>query len=163
MPTAANVAKMRAGFAELNPEGAPYFERGHPDMRHDYEHRRAHFEREREALEPLRRPFALTPRHAWGDVWSFPIVRGDDRHPCEKPLGMLRQIVEVSSRPGDLVLDPFGGSFALAEVCKRLGRRYIGTDLDEGWVEHGRRRLAELAPELPLGELDQVPEQSGLF
>jgi DNA modification methylase len=64
--------------------------------------------------------------------------------------------VEASTRPGDLVLDPFVGSGTTAAVCKKLGRRCLGIDIDEGYVEIARDRLAEIETgcwlEEPTGE-----------
>jgi adenine-specific DNA-methyltransferase len=59
--------------------------------------------------------------------WKY---SGNTRHPTEKPLMTMMLLVEAFSNPGDLVLDPFVGSGTTAVAAKRLGRRYIGIDLE---------------------------------
>ena len=61
-------------------------------------------------------------------------------HPTQKPVALMRHLVERWTRPGDLVLDPYMGSGPIAQACLELGRRYIGVEIDEGYcritVEH---------------------------
>jgi len=82
------------------------------------------------------------------DVWDeFPRVCGTFReragfHGCQMPEALLMRIVLASSNPGDIVLDPFVGSGTTAVVAKRLGRRYVGIDISETYVERARQRLA---------------------
>lgn len=69
------------------------------------------------------------------------------KHPTQKPEKLLERIVIASTRPGDLVLDPFIGSGTTAVVCARLKRRCIGFEIDGAYLEIARRRLAdEVAP-----------------
>lgn len=72
------------------------------------------------------------------------------KHPTQKPEKLLERIVIASTRPGDLVLDPFIGSGTTAVVCARLKRRCIGFEIDGAYLEIARRRLAdEVAPAQP--------------
>ncbi|MFN3264362.1 MAG: DNA-methyltransferase, partial [Aquificaceae bacterium] len=64
------------------------------------------------------------------DVWTFPRVCGTfkervGRHPCQMPEALLERVILASSNPGDIVLDPFGGTGTTAVVAKRLGRNFI--------------------------------------
>ena len=81
-----------------------------------------------------------------GNVWDFPRVRFRmdeyENHPTQKPLSLLERIVRASSNPGDLVLDPFSGSFSTGEACRRLGRRFIGFEINHDYVKIGLRRLS---------------------
>ena len=56
-------------------------------------------------------------------------------HSHEKPIDLLVKMVEHSSNEGDLVLDPFAGSGSTCKACEKLGRRWIGVELDEKWVK----------------------------
>lgn len=79
-----------------------------------------------------------------GNVWDFSRVRfkmGEyENHPTQKPEALLERIVKASSNPGDVVLDPFSGSFTTSAVAARLGRVGIGVDLNEEYYEIGLRR-----------------------
>lgn len=66
-------------------------------------------------------------------------------HPWQKPLAEVEHLVQAFSSPGDLVVDPFGGSFTTAVACKRQGRRCISCDIDPGCVVTGQRRTMEIA------------------
>ena len=91
-----------------------------------------------------------------GNVWSFPRVRYRmeeyEEHPSQKPEALLERIIKASSNPGDLVLDPFSGTFTTCAVAKRLGRRSIGIEQEREYFKIGVRRLG-LGDELDGEEL----------
>lgn len=68
-------------------------------------------------------------------------------YPTEKPVGLLRTLIEQSSSPGDLVIDPFNGSGSCGEASLRAGRLYAGADVAEGALNVSRQRLQRLGPE----------------
>jgi len=80
------------------------------------------------------------------DVWWCTIVGTSSRektgYPTQKPLGILKRIVQASSRPGDLVLDFFAGSGTTGAACLALGRRFILIDNNEQALEVMARRFA---------------------
>lgn len=80
-----------------------------------------------------------------GNVWEFPRVRYRmkeyETHPTQKPEALLERIIYASSNPGDLVLDPFAGTFTASFVAKKLGRRSIGVEIEEEYIKIGLRRL----------------------
>ncbi len=90
------------------------------------------------------------------DTWYVARVCGTFKerinHPCQMPEAVLERIIRVSSNPGDLVLDPFAGSGTTLAVAKRLGRRYLGTELSEKYAEQVRRRLEGVTPEMDFSE-----------
>ena len=79
-----------------------------------------------------------------GNVWDFSRVRFKmeeyENHPTQKPEMLLERIIKASSNEGDIVLDPFSGSFTTSAVAVRLGRNAIGIDLNEEYFEIGVRR-----------------------
>ena len=81
-----------------------------------------------------------------GNVWNIPRVRYRmdeyESHPTQKPTALLDRIVRASSNPGDLVLDPFSGTFTTSSVAQMLGRDSIGIEAEEEYVKIGLRRLA---------------------
>jgi len=62
-------------------------------------------------------------------------------HPTQKPLAILKKLISVSSKEGDLVLDPFMGIGSTAVACKELNRNYIGCELNPKYVECAKKRL----------------------
>jgi adenine-specific DNA-methyltransferase len=78
-------------------------------------------------------------------VWEFARVRYRmneyENHPTQKPIALLERIIKASSNKGDLVLDPFSGTFTTCFVAKELGRNSIGIELQDEYVKIGLRRL----------------------
>ena len=79
-----------------------------------------------------------------GNVWEFSRVRFKmdeyENHPTQKPESLLERIIKASSNQGDVVLDPFSGSFTTSAVAVRLGRVAVGIDLNKEYFEIGLRR-----------------------
>jgi len=80
-----------------------------------------------------------------GNVWSHPTVRGGDRpdHPTPKPLPLMTQLIELFTDPGDLIVDPFGGSGTTARAAKDLGRRCVLIEASEKHCETAARRMRQ--------------------
>lgn len=80
-----------------------------------------------------------------GNVWEFARVRYRmdeyENHPTQKPIALLERIIKASSNEGDLIMDPFSGSFTTCFVAKELGRNSIGIELQDEYVKIGLRRL----------------------
>lgn len=80
-----------------------------------------------------------------GNVWDFARVRYRmpeyENHPTQKPIALLERIIKASSNEGDVVLDPFSGTFTTSFVAKSLKRCSIGIELQEEYVKIGLRRL----------------------
>ncbi len=77
------------------------------------------------------------------------------KHPTQKPLALLDRIIRASSRPGDLVLDPFNGSGTTGIAAALLGRRYIGSDLEQKYLRLTLKRYQNLDDEPDLKELQE--------
>ncbi|MDZ4779065.1 MAG: DNA methyltransferase [Planctomycetia bacterium] len=80
------------------------------------------------------------------DTWYFPRVAGTFKeragfHGCQMPEQLLGRIIRISSNPGDLVLDPFGGSGTTLVVAKKLGRQHKGFELSKDYAAKIRERL----------------------
>lgn len=80
-----------------------------------------------------------------GNVWEIPRVRYRmdeyENHPTQKPTALLERIIKASSNLGDIVLDPFSGTFTASYVAKKLNRKSIGIETQEEYVKIGLRRL----------------------
>lgn len=90
-------------------------------------------------------PTRYSPDKVPGNAWYIPRVRYRmpefEDHPSQKPEALLERIIRASSNPGDVVLDPFAGTFTTSAVAQRLGRRSIGIERAEEYVGVGLRRL----------------------
>jgi site-specific DNA-methyltransferase (adenine-specific) len=79
-----------------------------------------------------------------GNVWTFNRVRYKmdeyENHPTQKPEALLERIILASSNRGEIVLDPFSGSFTTSAVAVRLGRNAIGIDNNPDYYKIGLRR-----------------------
>ena len=80
-----------------------------------------------------------------GNVWNIPRVRYRmeeyENHPTQKPEKLLERIIKASSNPGDVVFDPFAGSFTTGAVARKLGRKSISIDIEPEFYKIGLRRL----------------------
>ena len=135
----------------LNQASGDYLAREYEDLRREYEDLRREYEDLRREYEDLRRPFTPATRALANDIWDFAPVRPyPGKHPCEKPAPLLRHMIETSTRPGALVLDPFAGSGSTLEVAAATGRRAIGIEKSEEYCEKIARRLSTRTEQLAL-------------
>ena len=89
--------------------------------------------------------------NVWDNVMSFqqqPTSAENCGYPTQKPESLLERIIEASSNPGDIVFDCFMGSGTTAAVAMRLGRRFIGADINLGAIQATTKRLLSVAKEL---------------
>jgi modification methylase len=87
--------------------------------------------------------------------WTIPLCTGEERlkggngkklHPTQKPEALLARVILSSSRPGDLVLDPFSGTGTTGATAKRLGRQFIGIERDPAYAAAAEARISEVEP-----------------
>lgn len=82
------------------------------------------------------------------DVWKLPSVglweKRCGKHPTQKPLRLLYRIILASTRQGDTILDPFAGSFTTGIAANLLGRKFIGIDQSQEYLNYGIRRRKEI-------------------
>lgn len=115
------------------------------------EYLRREYEDLRREYEDLRRPFFLSKDRPTTDLWTYePVMPDGHKHPTAKPLQMLLDIIATSSRPGDLVADPFLGGGTTAIAVRNLGRCFVGGDVQEHWCKATVARLKEAAGEMHL-------------
>ena len=77
-----------------------------------------------------------------GDYGIRKIIPRKDQHPTQKPVELAAHFIRLHTKEGDLVLDPFCGVGSTCVAAAQLGRRYIGLDVEQRWVDIARRRLA---------------------
>lgn len=96
--------------------------------------------------------FRITyPSNFWDDIsipfWSMP---ENTDHPTQKPEKLMAKLILASSKPGDIVFDPFAGSGTTCVVAKKLKRHYLGIEIDHDYCLWGAKRLqnAEATPHI---------------
>jgi modification methylase len=87
--------------------------------------------------------------------WLIPLCGGPERlrdaagrkaHPTQKPEALLHRVILATTRPGDVVLDPFFGTGTTGAVARRLGRRFVGIERESAYVAAARSRIAKVIP-----------------
>lgn len=93
-----------------------------------------------------------------GDVWKFSHVHycnpNRQKHPTQKPEGLIERMVLASSNEGDMVLDPFSGSGTTLRVCQQLNRNCMGFELNPDYVQMTKERLNK-----PFTGFDSIDER----
>ena len=87
--------------------------------------------------------------------WTLALCTGEERikgadgqkaHPTQKPEALLHRVILASSKPGDLIVDPFFGTGTTGAAAKRLGRRFIGIEREPDYVAVAKTRIAQVDP-----------------
>ncbi|MBN9360456.1 MULTISPECIES: site-specific DNA-methyltransferase [unclassified Devosia] len=87
--------------------------------------------------------------------WLFPICTGAERlkddddeklHPTQKPEALLYRVISATTKPGDVVLDPFFGTGTTGAVAKKLGRHFIGIEREDTYIAGALKRIASIRP-----------------
>jgi site-specific DNA-methyltransferase (adenine-specific) len=89
-------------------------------------------------------------------VWSIPLSKFPDAHFAVFPEKLVDTCVLASTKRGDSVLDPFCGSGTTLVVARRLGRHFVGIDVNKDYCEMALRRLNEVQQQLPLDRHDSA-------
>ena len=94
--------------------------------------------------------------------WTFPLCTGEERlkdengvkaHPTQKPEALLHRVILASTKPGDIILDPFFGTGTTGAAARRLGRRYVGIEREENYARLAADRISKVIPIAP-GDLE---------
>ena len=107
-------------------------------------------------------PFGPIVSDVWTDLHRIKHNKRRDKHPCQLPIHLLERIILMSTDEGDIVLDPFLGTGTTAVAAKRLGRNFIGIELDPDYVQIAQAHLDDVVPKSKIGDswvslyLDQV-------
>lgn len=98
-------------------------------------------------------PFGPLVSDVWTDIHRIKHNKYRDKHPCQLPIHLLERIILMTTDEGEIVLDPFMGTGTTAIAAKRLGRKYIGFDIDEKYVKITKEHLSQEEPNSKLGDV----------
>lgn len=133
LPNEADYMKLQALFAQVAAEKHQRgeLEKPHHQLVSTYAELNRQYASLLDEYKSLRRHFSVSALVPYTDVWTHkPVQFYPGKHPCEKPADMLKQIIEASSHPGDLVADFFMGSGSTVKAALSLGRRAVGVELE---------------------------------
>ena len=91
-------------------------------------------------------PFGSLLSDVWTDIHRIKHNKYRDEHPCQLPIHLLERLILMSTDENNIVLDPFMGTGTTAVAAKRLGRNYIGFELDESYAEATEKKLEITQP-----------------
>lgn len=134
LPTRENYERLRNLFNGDRPN-SEYLCRDYEELRKDYEELRRDY-------EELRRPFNLPERST--DVLQFPQDSGASKrygHATVKGEAITSYLIQVTTRPGALVVVPFAGSGTECAMAAKLGRRFVGYEIDPKYAETSNKRV----------------------
>jgi site-specific DNA-methyltransferase (adenine-specific) len=91
-------------------------------------------------------PYGTLMTDVWTDIHRIRHIKRRDEHPCQLPIPLLERLILMSTEEGDLVLDPFLGTGTTGIAAKKLGRRFVGIDIDDKYVEISRKKIDLASP-----------------
>ena len=97
-------------------------------------------------------PFGPLLSDIWTDIHRIRHKSQRDTHPCQLPIHLLERIILMSSEPDDVILDPFIGTGTTAIAAKRLGRNYIGIEMDKDYVKIAKKKIKIATPTAKIGD-----------
>lgn len=103
--------------------------------------------------KPLLHPFGSLVSDVWTDIHRIKHNKYRDEHPCQLPIHLLERIILLSTDEGDVILDPFAGTGTTLIAAKRLGRNYIGFDIDKKYAEIAQIKLNEEGANSKIGSI----------
>ena len=103
--------------------------------------------------KPGLHPFGPLVSDVWTDIHRIKHNKYRDEHPCQLPIHLLERVILMTTDEGDVVLDPFVGTGTTAIAAKRLGRKYIGFDIDAKYTKITENKLAQESEDSKLGSV----------
>ncbi|MFH1527668.1 MAG: DNA methyltransferase [Bacteroidota bacterium] len=100
----------------------------------------------------LLHPFGPLVSDVWADIHRIKHNKYRDEHPCQLPIHLLERLILMSTDESDIILDPFMGTGTTAIAAKRLGRNYIGFEIDPNYVSNAKNKLLYEKPISKIGE-----------
>jgi site-specific DNA-methyltransferase (adenine-specific) len=135
---------LRTDIIWNKPNAMPESVKDRPTRSHEYLFMFSKSERYHYDYEQMREPTASGAMRARRSVWSINTQPNDIAHYAVFPPALIEPCIQATSRPGDFVLDPFFGSGTVGLVCQKLERRFVGIELNPGYVRMALRRLDSL-------------------
>ena len=98
-------------------------------------------------------PFGPLVSDVWTDIHRIKHNKYRDEHPCQLPVHLLERLILMTTDQGDIVLDPFMGTGTTAIAAKRLGRNFIGFELDDNYVKIAMKKASREKADSRIGNI----------
>lgn len=98
-------------------------------------------------------PFGPLVSDVWTDIHRIKHNKYRDKHPCQLPIHLLERIILMCTDENDIVLDPFVGTGTTVIAAKSLGRKYIGIDIDQEYVNITKSKLSKETKKSKIGNI----------
>lgn len=136
-------------FYTKKTKGAKIYELRHP---HKRDRKQGYLLKDYGGKKELLHPFGPLVSDVWTDIHRIKHNTKRDPHPCQLPVHLMDRLILMTTDENDIILDPFSGTGTTAISAKRLGRKYIGFELDKKYVEISQQKLEMTEPNYKLGE-----------
>ena len=135
-------------FYTKQPKGAKIYELRHS---HKRDRKQGYLLKDYGGKKDGLHPFGPLISDVWTDIHRIRHSGKRDEHPCQLPIHLLDRLILLTTDENDIVLDPFSGTGTTAIAAKRLGRQYIGFELDNDYAEVSRQKLNQVKSNFKLG------------
>lgn len=121
-------------------------------MPHERERKSAYLRKDYGGKKAGLHPFGPLISDVWTDIHRVKHNKYRDEHPCQLPIPLLERLILMTTDQGDIVLDPFVGTGTTAVAAKKLGRNYIGFDLDKKYKQISENNLKKVKSDSRIDE-----------
>lgn len=121
-------------------------------MPHERERKSNYLRKDYGGKKAALHPFGPLVSDVWTDIHRIKHNKYRDEHPCQLPVPLLERLILMTTDEGDIVLDPFVGTGTTAVAAKKLGRNYIGFELDQEYKTISEKNIIKIQPNSKIGE-----------
>ena len=136
-------------FYTKEAKGAKMYELRHP---HKRDRKQGYLWKDYGGKKDGLHPFGPLVSDVWTDIHRIKHNGKRDPHPCQLPIHLMDRFILMTTDENDIVLDPFSGTGTTAISAKRLGRKYIGFEIDEKYVSISQHKLEQVMPNFKIGD-----------
>lgn len=136
-------------FYTKEAKGAKFYELRYP---HKRDRKQGYLWKDYGGKKDQLHPFGPLVSDVWTDIHRIKHNTKRDPHPCQLPIHLMDRLILMTTDENDIVLDPFSGTGTTAIAAKRLGRKYIGFEIDKKYVEISQQKLEITESNYKLGE-----------
>lgn len=120
-------------------------------MPHERERKSSYLKKDYGGKKAGMHPYGPLVSDVWTDIHRIKHNKYRDEHPCQLPIPLLERLILMSTDENDIVLDPFMGTGTTSIAAKKLGRRYIGFDLNEEYKIICENKLEKVDSDSKIG------------